>query len=551
MIKKLKEIFRFFSKLLGVKSYVVMVLAVLSSFLESVGLILMMSIINIIAVEPSVAEDNFIAAFIASLGLPTVYLLASAALFFYLKGFSMFFTYSFIANLKGEVNYKIQTSLSSARAKLYENHFHTSEKSAYLNQITEQLARVHQTFFYLCQFNIMVISFVVYMIVAIAVSPVISVILMSLGIPVLVFYRRLNKKVSILSSKLTNLSGKITKHADYCATNIEYLSSTSMLKKEEESLFLLFHRYRRSLSKMGHYSAITNSCREVIVLTLLLIVGVISVNVLGNPIGTLVVVFALFYRALNSLMSIQGTLQATVEFGGAVDTISQSLAVYENLEFDQEINKVVISQLLEIKNIDVLVQENGMFNHQSFFNVVKGQKIALMGQSGSGKTSLMRQLMGVSALDTLTLFIDGHSAEGRFRWRSFGYVAQDPCLSNQSIAEFLIGDTCLTLDDLKVELERIEFCNFVWDRPDGLKSLIDMSGANLSGGQRQRLAIARELMRQPEVLFFDEATSALDSINEAIVLQKILDYCIHSTVLFVTHRPEVAEHFNSIIVLEK
>ena len=195
MFSKIFAIFKLFRKILGKKSYLVIVFTVFASLLESLGLMLVMTIINSFSLDAGSTETDRVMTFLLSLDLSFAGLLMVATCFFYSKGLMVFLTYRYIAKLKGEVNYKIQSELSYATAELYENHIFTLEKTAYLNQITEQLARVHQAFFFLCQFCIMGFSFVVYIGAAILLSPATSLLLLLLGLPVLFFYRRLNNTV--------------------------------------------------------------------------------------------------------------------------------------------------------------------------------------------------------------------------------------------------------------------------------------------------------------------------------------------------------------------
>lgn len=550
MFEKLFGIFKHFRKLLGAKTYLVIIFTIFASLLESFGLMLVMSIVNSLSGDTGVTENDYIQKFLSSMDLSTSALLLLVVFFFYSKGIMVFLTYRYIAKLKGEVNFKIQSELSYARSELYENHIFTFDKAAYLNQITEQLARVHQAFFFLCQFFIMAFSFIVYMSVAIFISPTISLLLLILGFPVLLLYKKLNSTVGGLSSQLSDLSQQITKEADYFASNIEYISSTSKVAKNQEFLFSFFQNFRDSQVRIGFYTAITNASREVVVLSLILAIGIISNQILGQSVGTLIVVFALFYRALNSLMAVQGNMQATLEFGGAVELVLSSLESYWQADLDNLINRVDLKKSFEFRNLNVALAINNEANHQTSITISRGEKIVLMGESGSGKTTLMRQLMGVRPLEKAELFIDGLKINNIFRWRSFGYVAQDPYLCNGTIAEFLIGDLSITKDALERELRYLKFCDFIWDRPEGLDSMIDMQGLSLSGGQKQRLSIAKEIIRKPDVLFFDEATSALDSVNEANVLRCILDYCKKTTIIFVTHRMEVVKYFDSVAIIK-
>ncbi|MCH2184566.1 ABC transporter ATP-binding protein/permease, partial [Myxococcota bacterium] len=188
-------------------------------------------------------------------------------------------------------------------------------------------------------------------------------------------------------------------------------------------------------------------------------------------------------------------------------------------------------------------------------NLKRGEVVALVGRSGAGKTSLVDLLLSLEQPSSGRLTLDGRdfveldAASMRDR---MAVVTQEAFLFDTSIAEN-IRYGCPSASDAEVwESARAahvdEFCE---NLPDGLNTAVGELGVRLSGGQRQRIAIARALLRQPDVLIFDEATSALDPLTERIVQEAIQALRGDPLIVIVSHRLGSVRHADRIVVLEK
>lgn len=194
-----------------------------------------------------------------------------------------------------------------------------------------------------------------------------------------------------------------------------------------------------------------------------------------------------------------------------------------------------------LQNIDLLIP--------------KGHTVALVGASGAGKSTMADMLArfydpvkGVIEIDGVDLReFDVH----QYR-RKIGIVSQDTFLFNASIGDNLAyGYSSVTDEDVYQAATRANAVEFIQDLPKGFDTQIGDRGVLLSGGQRQRLAIARALLKNPEILILDEATSALDTVSERLVQQALENLSKDRTTLVIAHRLSTVQKANQIVVLDK
>lgn len=185
------------------------------------------------------------------------------------------------------------------------------------------------------------------------------------------------------------------------------------------------------------------------------------------------------------------------------------------------------------------------------FDFRPGSTTAILGETGAGKTTLVRMLLALMRPKSGHIYMydaDGEKELTPLMRCNFVYVPQGNTLLSGTIREnLLLGDATATDEMMREAL--IKSCaEFVFNLPDGLDTHCSECGGGLSEGQAQRIAIARALLRNRAVLVFDEATSALDSETECRLLRNILDNDTH-TVIFITHRPAVLEYCSQQLVI--
>lgn len=187
-------------------------------------------------------------------------------------------------------------------------------------------------------------------------------------------------------------------------------------------------------------------------------------------------------------------------------------------------------------------------------DVEKGQKIALVGQSGSGKSTIVQLLMRFYNTNAGAITIDGKPIEtfniSDLR-HQIGIVPQDVILFGGSIREnILYGKPSASEEDLKAAAEQANALEFIQQFPEGFETIVGERGIKLSGGQRQRIAIARAILKNPSILVLDEATSSLDAESEKIVQDALNKLMMNRTSIIIAHRLATIREVDCIYVLE-
>ena len=187
--------------------------------------------------------------------------------------------------------------------------------------------------------------------------------------------------------------------------------------------------------------------------------------------------------------------------------------------------------------------------------VEPGEVVALVGSSGSGKSTMMDMIPGFYHPQEGTLRIDGVDLReanlGSLR-RNMGIVTQEVILFHDSVRDNIAyGVDGATLEDVRAAARAANADEFVMDLPDGYDTVIGDRGLKLSGGQRQRISIARAILRNPPILLLDEATSALDTESEQLVQEAIDRLVQHRTTIVIAHRLSTIHNVNRIYLVEK
>ncbi len=188
------------------------------------------------------------------------------------------------------------------------------------------------------------------------------------------------------------------------------------------------------------------------------------------------------------------------------------------------------------------------------FRADKGETVAIVGSTGAGKTTLVSLVPRLFDTTTGSVLVDGvdvREADAESLWSRLGLVPQKAFLFSGTIASNLrFGRESATDEELWHALEIAQGADFVREMPDGLESTIAQGGTNVSGGQRQRLAIARAIVRQPEILIFDDSFSALDLTTDARLREALWRELPDVTKIVVAQRVSTITEADRIIVLE-
>lgn len=285
----------------------------------------------------------------------------------------------------------------------------------------------------------------------------------------------------------------------------------------------------------------------------------LALVVLSLPIGILVPVLAIMVRIVPVVTGLQASLRRwsfnAPALSGLLDLIREASVHREPLDDGGE--PLHLRRSLDIKAVNLAYdgREKPVFRDFDLA-IAAGSVVAICGPSGVGKSSLADMLGGLISPDSGQILIDGQPLEGaaRIRWRRrVAYVEQVPYLFDGTIAQNLAwgqaeGDGTAIRSAMINALERAS-AQFVFDLPAGLDTRVGEAGRQFSGGERQRIALARALLKRPELLILDEVTAALDGGNENAVMQTVRDLRGACTILILGHRTALLELADQIVDL--
>ena len=277
----------------------------------------------------------------------------------------------------------------------------------------------------------------------------------------------------------------------------------------------------------------------------------------------LVISLGVFAFAANKLLPLFNTIYiAWVFLSGAQDSISDLKKLLDRSQ-NQNINDKNFNHFKNFSNIKIDELEFSYFGSRKkvfeklSINIKLKQKIGIIGETGSGKSTFVDLLMGLLTPTKGKIYVDELELNNETlkSWQSkISHVPQNIFLINESILKnitFGINDDSFDEKRLSNSIKDAQLDNFIRELPDGLNTEIGENGINISGGQKQRIGIARALYKSKEILILDEATSALDYETEKNIMRNILKNNSNITLISISHRKESLENFDEIIDLNQ
>ncbi len=210
---------------------------------------------------------------------------------------------------------------------------------------------------------------------------------------------------------------------------------------------------------------------------------------------------------------------------------------------------------IEFKDVEFSYEENRPILSNLSFTLKPGEKLALVGGSGAGKSTIAKLLFRFYDASAGGIYIDGQNIQDVTQLslrQAIGVVPQDTVLFNSTILENVrYGRPGATDDEVKEAIKLAHLQSFIGQLPNGYQTQVGERGLKLSGGEKQRVAIARTILKQPGILIFDEATSSLDSASERAVLKAIDEVSIGKSSVVIAHRLSTIVKADRILVLEQ
>lgn len=404
------------------------------------------------------------------------------------------------------------------------------------------------------------ISFaIVYTLILIKLSSILALIAVLLSLAIIAVQRfvipRLRDAAKDVMSANVNLSNRMTESIQALRLIHSFGTQQSTIAQIDDALI----DTRNALIKRGIFIFLPEPFLDV--LPILALAGLAAIAyLLDSNSSTILPLLLTFLVALQRLAmrlrGISGSISQLIDLSAQMlrlnnilDNQDKEFAIlgstpFNGIKTDIEVRDVALSYSND---------NNFVFKHLNLL-IPKNKVTALVGESGAGKSSLVDILIGLYQPNQGDITVNDASIYNfvQSEWRNkIGVVSQDTVVFNMTILENLkYGAPNVTFEEVIEVTKAAQAHEFILNLPNGYDTLVGERGYRLSGGQRQRLALARALIKQPEILILDEATSALDSQSERLIQEALEQFQAGRTVIVIAHRLSTIVNADQIVVME-
>ncbi len=322
-----------------------------------------------------------------------------------------------------------------------------------------------------------------------------------------------------------------------------------------------FQYHSRKKSKIHAIQTATNALPRMVIEVLFVGLFVTTIAVLCSehetPVQMIGVLGGYLYLGFRVMPGLNRVINQLNTFKASIPNIERVYKEYNTVaskEIYVNVPDFEFEHSIELKDIffRYLNVERDVLKNVSF-QIKKGESIGIVGETGSGKSTLIDILLGLLMPQKGSVLVDGKYPVSSYQWhQKIGYVPQIVYLTDDTIeANIAFGEKEIDEKRLSAAIDAAQLQKFVDQLPAGTKTFVGERGVRLSGGECQRISIARALYRNPEVLIFDEATSALDNETEAKLMETINVVSKNRTVIMIAHRLTTLKDCNRIITMKK
>ena len=366
-------------------------------------------------------------------------------------------------------------------------------------------------------------------------------------------------KVREASFAVPQANGQLTSIAIEFINGIRTVQASATQDYERQRFYRATNKVRIAEAQMKTASAVIKPLAEGISSTILIVIvlGAFSLLIQMGQLraASLLTFMFVLFRLIPLISHINYSRENLSAFQGSISNIKELLrrdnktyltnGTIPFTQLQQGINFVATDfgytpQHLVLRDINLIIQ--------------KGQTTALVGESGSGKTTLVDLITRFYDPIWGQISIDGtdlREIEINSLRRQMGIVSQDTFIFNTSVRDNIAYGLANIKEDVIIEAAKeANTWEFIQQLPDGIDTILGDRGTRLSGGQRQRIAIARAILRDPEILILDEATSALDSVTEKLIQQSLDRLTKGKTVIAIAHRLSTIINADKVVVLK-
>lgn len=401
-----------------------------------------------------------------------------------------------------------------------------------------------------------ILQVIVYLIPMFILNWQITICFICVNVCMLIINTFLIKPIRDVSKKISNSNRDMTEKMSNLLQGMEQTRMYSAGKETIEEFIKENENFTRQSRKKFLFMALLESSSkgfELVCALAFLIIGIYFTNNEYTTLGSLTAIYSLYgvfsFQFLQLGKYLPELIGCLVNAQNIFDFIGEDIEPncwYEDIKYEDIDNyyvkkKIKAEQEIIIDKIDFSYRKELKLLHNFSMNINKGECIAITGQSGCGKSTISKLLLGLYKVENGMIWIDGqpylkiNNMEIR---QKIAYVPQEPYLFNDSIKENIrIGKLNATDEEIENAAKIAHAHEFIMKFENGYETMVGERGNKLSGGERQRIAIARAIIKDAPIILLDEATSALDNESEQFVNESLKSLINKKTIIMIAHRP--------------
>ena len=401
---------------------------------------------------------------------------------------------------------------------------------------------------------------IVYAVILVSLSPLLALIAVVLAVVIILVQQRLLPRLRAAAHQLNAAQVALAKQMTENIQALRLLHTFGTQQRTTDEVMRLLREAQARLQLRARIYYLPEPILDVLPILSLAVLAALAYSMSDTPetILPLLVTFLLALQRLSTrLRGLAGAFTQLADNSANMRRLDSILATHDKqfaLMGDERFEALQTDICFEEVNLSY-TNDQSLALQNLHFRIPRNQVTALVGQSGAGKSSIVDLLIGLYQPSLGQITVNGKSLQqyNQASWRQqIGVVSQDTFIFNSSILDNLrYGAPDATFDQVIKAAKAAQAHQFILELPDGYETTVGERGYRLSGGQRQRLALARAILKQPDVLILDEATSALDSESERLIQQALAQFQRDRTVIVIAHRLSTIVEADQILVLEK
>jgi ABC-type multidrug transport system fused ATPase/permease subunit len=432
--------------------------------------------------------------------------------------------------------------------------FSVAENGVILNTLNKELNNIGDTLGQIATLFAQFVHLFIFLLLPFVLNFKLSLIILSLSIFFSIPFLFLNKISYELGKENTETANEALGYLSELILSAKLILGYGKQKRSTNKFLIIFNKHINTTLKSQILStAIPRFFQPLVMLSLITAIG-FSLNS-NTSISELAAILWSFVSALPILSSL---VQGGITINNFLPSYEQLIRLRNIAEIHKEINgNLIFAKLkngIEFKQVSFAYDNNNLALNNINININKGKMIALIGESGSGKSTITDLLLGIITPFSGEILIDNipfNDFDKNIFRQKIGYVPQEPLLFHDSIRNNLLwSNEKASENEIWQALKLANADNFVKDLPMQLDTLVGDRGTRLSGGQRQRIALARALVKNPFFLILDEATSALDNESEILIQNSIEKISNFTTILVIAHRLTTISKADYVYILK-